>query len=100
LTFRLQRYHWSCQVRRVRCRPPPTIPGQRYSWLTRNSSGTRQLLDQNRVNPLASFPLYAAFPRSEYYDASDALACHRWTAHLRIHAKASHVHTDTLYKMV
>jgi len=40
-------YHWTCQVPRVRCRP--------YG-LARNSSSTRQLLDQNRVNPLAPFP--------------------------------------------
>jgi hypothetical protein len=46
------------------------------------------------------FPLYAAFPRSEYYDASDALVCHWWTAHLNIHTGASHVHTNTLYEMV
>ena len=91
LTFRLQRYRWTCQVRRVRCRPLR---------LARNSSSTKQLLDQNHVSPLASFPLYAAFPRAEYYDASDALICHRWTAHLSIHIRASHVHNDVLYGSV
>jgi hypothetical protein len=50
---------------------PP--PGSR---LTRTSSGTKQLLDHENVNPLASFPLYAAFPRAEYYDASDAHELH------------------------
>ena len=45
-----------------------------------------------------SFPLSAAFPSSEYYDASDARILHRWTAHL--HMRASHVHTNTLYEMV
>jgi len=71
---------------------PLPLPGSR---LTRNSSGTRQLLDPENVNPLASFPLYAAFPRSEYYDAPDAHALPRWATHLP--AWASHVHIDGLY---
>jgi hypothetical protein len=50
--------------------------------LTTNSGGTKQLLNRSNVNPLASFPMYAAFPHSEYYDASDAHAFPRWTAHL------------------
>jgi hypothetical protein len=50
------------------------------------------------VNPLPSFPMYAAFPRSEYYDGSDARALLWGTAPL--HARASHVPTDTLYEMV
>ena len=52
---------------------PLPLPGSR---LTRTSSGTKPLLDRENVNPLASFPLYAAFPRSEYYDASDAHELH------------------------
>jgi hypothetical protein len=55
---------------------------------------SRQLLDQNHVNPLASFPMYAAFPRSEYYDAPDAHGLHRGAAPLP--AWASHVHPDAL----
>src|SRR6266487_1332008 len=35
---------------------PLPLPG---SWLTRTSSGTKQLLDLENVNPLASFPLCA-----------------------------------------
>jgi hypothetical protein len=66
--------------------------------LTQTSSGTKQLLDQENVNPLASFPLCAAFPRSEYYDASDACTLHSWTAQLP--AQASHVHDDGLCKIV
>jgi hypothetical protein len=50
--------------------------------LPRPSSGTKQLLDQNHVTPLASFPMYAAFPRPEYYDAPDAHALHQGTAPL------------------
>jgi hypothetical protein len=45
-----------------------------------------------------SFPLYAAFPRSEYYDAPDAHTLHRWTAQLP--AWASHVHGDGLCESV
>jgi hypothetical protein len=41
--------------------------------------------------------MYAAFPRSDYYDASDVSISHRWTAHLSILIEASHVHTDGLY---
>jgi hypothetical protein len=47
-------------------------------------------------NRLAAFPVCAAFPRSEYYAASDAHALHRWTAQLP--AWASHVHADGLYE--
>jgi hypothetical protein len=36
------------------------------------------------VNSLASFALYAAFPRSDYYDTSDAHGRHRETASLNI----------------
>ena len=64
--------------------------------LPSTSGGTKQLVDRNHVNPLASFPMYVAFPRSKYYDVSDALVWHRWTAHLHIHIRASHVHTDVL----
>jgi hypothetical protein len=39
--------------------------------------------------------MYAAFPRSEYYDASDAHVLHWGTAPL--HIGASHVHTAELY---
>ena len=45
---------------------------------------------------LASFALHVAFPRSDYYDASDASGRHRWTAHLSILREASHVHEDGL----
>jgi uncharacterized protein YbbK (DUF523 family) len=33
---------------------------------------------------------------TESDDASDALACHWWTAHRHIHTRASHVHIDGL----
>jgi hypothetical protein len=42
--------------------------------------------------------MYAAFPRSEYYDGSDAHTLHRWTAHLDVWA--SHVHDDGLNEIV
>ena len=71
---------------------PRPLPGSR---LPRTSSGTKQLLDRENVNPLASFPLCAAFPRSEYRDASDAHALQWGTAPLP--AWASHVHHDVLY---
>jgi hypothetical protein len=70
---------------------PRPLPGRR---LTRTSSGTKQLLDPENVNPLASFPLYPAFPRSEYCDASDAHTLHWGTALLL--ALASHFHNDVL----
>src|SRR2546426_325285 len=47
-------------------------------------------------NKLASFAMYVAFPRSDYYDASDALSRHRQTACLNIQLRASHVHRDGL----
>jgi hypothetical protein len=50
--------------------------------LTSTSGGTKQLIDRNIVNPLAPFALYAAFPRSDYYGASDAHALHWGTAPL------------------
>jgi hypothetical protein len=56
------------------------------------------ILDPENVNPLASFPLYAAFPPSESYDAPDAHTPHRWTAQLP--AWASHVHGDGLCESV
>jgi hypothetical protein len=62
------------------------------------SGGTKQLINLNSVNPLAPFALYAAFPRSDYYGASDAHALHRGTAPLP--AWASHVHDDGLGKIV
>ena len=74
---------------------PLPLPGSR---LAQNSLDTRQLLDQNDVNPLLPFALYTAFPCSDYYGSSDACLVHRWTAHLR--KQASHVPTDTLYEMV
>jgi hypothetical protein len=70
---------------------PLPLPGSR---LTRSSSGTKQLLDRENVNPLAPFPTWTAFPPSEYYDASDAHALHRGAAPLP--AWASHVHPDAL----
>ena len=45
-----------------------------------------------------SFALYAAFPPSDYYGASDACLFPRWTAHLC--KQASHVHGDGLDKIV
>jgi hypothetical protein len=47
--------------------------------VARDSSGTKQVIAPENVDPLASFPLYAAFPHSEYYGAS---ATHR--GHWRI----------------
>jgi len=86
--------------------PPPALPldlsGSSRSLpppygLARNSSSTRQLLDQNRVNPLAPFAMYAAFPRSDYYGASDAPMFHRG---LHLHIGASHVHINGLGEVV
>ena len=45
-----------------------------------------------------SFPLYAVFPRSEYYGGSDAGLVPWRTAHLR--KPASHVHSDGLHESV
>jgi hypothetical protein len=89
--------------------PPPVLPlvlsGSSRSLpprfrLARTSSSTRQLLDQNHVNPLAPFAMCAAFPRSDYYGASDAVYGHWWTAHLHIPCTASHVHNDELDAIV
>ena len=44
----------------------------RDSRLTSNSGSTRQLLDQNNVNPLAPFAMWLAFLASDYYEASDS----------------------------
>jgi hypothetical protein len=44
--------------------------------LAPHAGSTRQLLDQNNVTPLAPFAMYAAFPRSDYYGASDAHTLH------------------------
>jgi hypothetical protein len=68
----------------------------RDSRLTSTSGDTRQLLDQNTVTPLPPFPLYAAFPRSEYYGGSDAIVVHRLAACLQ--TIASRVHRDRLYE--
>jgi hypothetical protein len=70
---------------------PLPLPGSR---LTRDASGTKQLIDPKSVNPLTPFPTWTALPSSEYYDASDAQALHWGTAPLR--AWASHVHHDVL----
>jgi hypothetical protein len=44
-----------------------------------------------------SFPLYAAFPRSEYYGRSDALML---IEDCTLHIRASHVHGNGLYESV
>ena len=62
-----------------------------------NSPGSRLFYIES-VNSLASFPMWTAFPSSEYYDASDAHIRHRQTACLSI-LVASHVHKDELYKI-
>ena len=52
------------------------------------------------VSPLAPFAMYVAFPRSDYYGASDSHTGHQWSAHLNIPAWASHVHDDELDEIV
>ena len=78
--------------------PLPRIDSIRGSRLARPSSGTRQLVDLENVTPLAPFPLYVAFPRSEYYGAPDADTLHGWTAQLPV--SASHVHGRGLCGLV
>ena len=63
-------------------------------------NGSRRFLFSRSVNLLASFPMWPAFPTSEYYDVSDALDGHRQTACLIIPSRASHVHIDGLYEGV
>ena len=72
----------------------PFIAAASSTGVTRTSPGDLRLFCSPSVTPLAPFPLYAAFPRSEYYGASDACWFPWWTAHLR--QQASHVHTDAL----
>jgi hypothetical protein len=99
LTFRLLRYHKICHPISFHRLP---LPLPYLATVLRVLPDFTSILATNvysgNVNPLASFPLYAAFPRSEYYDASDAHALHWGTAPLP--AWASHVPTDTLYEMV
>jgi hypothetical protein len=54
----------------------PFIGAASFTSDIRTSPNDLQLLVVPNVDPLASFPMYAAFPRSEYYDASDAPMLH------------------------
>lgn len=40
--------------------------------------------------------MWLAFPASDYYDPSDIVIRHRWTAHLIIRITTSHVHENGL----
>ncbi len=76
----------------------PFIEAARFTSDTKDSQGDLRLFVNPNVTPLAPFALYAAFPRSDYYGASDAHALHWGTAPLP--AWASHVHDDGLCKIV
>jgi hypothetical protein len=56
----------------------PFVGAARVTRDTRTSPSDLQLLVNPNVNPLAPFALYAAFPHSDYYGASDSLVWHRW----------------------
>jgi len=60
------------------------IGAARLTSNTKDSQGVLQLIVNPNVNPLAPFAVYAAFPRSDYYGASDAHMFHWVTAPLRI----------------
>ena len=49
---------------------------------------------------LPPFPLWPAFPTSEYYGGSDAQHDPWQTACLDIPCRASHVHADGLYAVI
>ena len=79
---------WVSTLGRQRCKCHARSPEAHVSFYKKN------------VDFLASFALYAAFPHSDYYDASDASISYQWTAHLNILIEASHVHGNRLCKVI
>jgi len=74
----------------------PFIGAARFTSDIRTSPNDLQLFVNPNVNPLAPFAMYVAFPRSDYYGASDAIVVHRLAA--RLQTIASRVHRDRLYE--
>jgi hypothetical protein len=99
VSSRPPRYHRTCGFHRIR-RPP-----ERSYW-PECSIGIGQASQACTSDGVTAhlplqvwpFPLYAAFPRSEYYGHADAPMVHCGTAPLRI--GASHVHGDGLDEIV